>query len=59
MIFIMRKSAIFIQISLFESFSIISEKFLKLLEGYLTIFVGIDNSKTGVILFFIGQTEIC
>jgi len=59
MIFIMRKFAVFIQISFFKLFIIVSEIFLKLLKGYLTIFIGIDNSKTCVLLFFIGQTEIC
>ena len=58
MIFIVSEMAIFIQISGFESFSIVSEKFLELLKGYLAIFVGVDNPKTGVALFFLGQTEI-
>ncbi len=58
MIFIVSDLTIFIQIHRFESFDIVSEKFLELLKGYFAIFIGVDNSKTDVILFFNSQTEI-
>ena len=58
MIFIVSDLAVFIQIRRFESFNIVSKKFLELLKGYFAIFISVDNSKTGVAIFFFGQTKI-